>query len=67
MAKSTDKRLSDLEDDTGGGQDEINCYVNWRTDGLIEDDDGTPITEAEWRKRHPHDRLIVVRWPDGDE
>jgi len=63
---SKDKRVSKLEKDTGGG-DEIRVNLNWRTDGLIEDDDGTPITEAEWRRRHPHDRLIVVRWPDGDE
>ena len=66
MAISNDKRLTDLEQATGS-KDETKISVNWHTDGLILDEDtGERVTEEEWRKRHPDDRLIIVGWDDDD-
>ncbi len=65
MANNRDRRVSNLENETGGGLDEIRVRVNWRNDGLILDDDtGEFVTRDDWKRRHPNDRLIIVGWED---
>ena len=67
MAKQRDKRLDDLERDTGPG-DQINISVNWGEPGQVLDaDTGEYVTEQEWKRRHPKDRLIIVTWDDIDD
>ena len=64
---NVDKRLSDLENRHGGG-DEIKVSLNWGEPGMVMDDDtGEYVTEQEWRKRHPKDRLIIVGLDDDYE
>lgn len=65
MASNRDRRVSNLENVTGDGRDEIRVSVNWRDDGLVLDHDtGDYITADLWRKRHPKDRLILVGLDD---
>ena len=63
---TNEKRLDDLERKTGG--DEIIYHVNWYSDGkMLDRDTGERVTEAEWRKRHPNDRVINIDWGDDDD
>lgn len=39
----------------------------WGDDDLVTDDDGSQITAAEWRRRHPDARHIQMSWGDNDE
>lgn len=67
MAKSIDKRLSDLENKAGAGADEIRVRVNWGDpDTVLDDETGERVTPEVWRARHPGDQLIVVRYPVDD-
>jgi len=63
MANRRDKRLDDLEGDMGGG-DETKIVVNWRTDDLMEDDDGNPITVEAWKKKYPDRKLKIINTDD---
>ena len=64
---TNEKRLDDLERSTGG--DDVHyVLVNWRTDDkMLDRDTGEYVTEQEWRKRHPNDRLINLSWGDEDD
>ena len=68
MATSEDRRLDALEKSiTPSSDDEIRVSINWGDPGTVLDHDtGERVTEQEWRKRHPGDKLIIVTWDDVD-
>ena len=69
MANNRDRRVSKLEKSLGAGRDKIRVSVHWGEPGTVLDEDtGEYVTENEWRKRYPNDRLIIVSaWDDDDD
>lgn len=60
-------RLNKLEREQGGC-DEIRVSLNWCEPGFVIDEDtGEEVTIEEWKRRHPGDRLIVVKGEDEHE
>ena len=59
MGKNRDKRVSNLENDIGGG-DETLIVVDW--DGPTVTVKGEVLTRAEYEKRYPNPK--VIRWED---
>jgi len=55
------KRINDLEQDMGGG-DDVKITVNWSTDPdmMLDEDTGEYVTEQEWKRRNPNIKLKIV-------
>ena len=69
---NVNKRLSDLENETGAGDDVTGVIVNWGDEPdpgqVLQLSNGLRLTYAEYKRRFPEADTKTVSWDDlGDE
>ena len=68
---NVNKRLSDLENETGGGDEPTVVIVDWgdepRPDQVVMLSNGVRMTWAEYQRRFPEAETKTITWDDlGD-
>jgi hypothetical protein len=69
---NVNKRLSDLENETGGGDDPTAVIVNWEKGDpdpaqVIRLSNGVRMTYAEYQRRFPKAETKTVSWDDLED